>query len=284
MPEDNKKTPHSKIVQTYAEDAVKVIEGDRQGLIKKIIHSEEENEKIKRSLSPESKKNKLFVLLGSILLLLASGTFTFFIVRGSTPPVAVEQEFVPLIFTDKNAIIEVGGLKKEAIEAKVIAEISTADLAKGETEGIYFSLNKKPVGLREFALLLGSSFAPGNNPFIDDNFLLGAVSGETRDFFILLKMRSLGDIFSAMQGWETKMFLDLHGFFGLDIGPANQYFLTKSFEDGIVGNKNARILYNAEGKIVMMYVFADENSVVITDTNEAAGEIMLRLAASRVKQ
>jgi len=34
----------------------------------------------------------------------------------------------------------------------------------------------------------------------------------------------------------------------------------------------------------MMYVFADDNSVVITETIPAAHEIMLRLAASRVKK
>ena len=94
------------------------------------------------------------------------------------------------------------------------------------------------------------------------------------------------------------MFSDLHGFFGVDISPETSYLLTKNFEDGIVGNKNARILYRTseegEGsapsslptanKIVMMYVFADDTSVVIANTDKAAREIMLRLAGSDTKQ
>ena len=61
-------------------------------------------------------------------------------------------------------------------------------------------------------------------------------------------------------------------------------YTAKDFEDGIVQNQNARILYDAEKKIVMMYIFADENSVIITGTESAAREIMLRLASSRVKK
>jgi hypothetical protein len=34
----------------------------------------------------------------------------------------------------------------------------------------------------------------------------------------------------------------------------------------------------------MMYIFADDDSVIITNTEDAAKEIMLRLAASRVKK
>ena len=94
------------------------------------------------------------------------------------------------------------------------------------------------------------------------------------------------------------MFSDLHGFFGVDISPETNYLLTKNFDDGIVGNKNARVLYRtseegegsapsplpAVNKIVVMYVFADETSVVIANTDKAAREVMLRLAGSDTEQ
>jgi len=80
------------------------------------------------------------------------------------------------------------------------------------------------------------------------------------------------------------MFYDLHGFFGIGITSETNYLLTKNFEDGIVENKNARILYDNEGKIILMYVFADDTSVVITDTQETVHEIMLRLASGQIKK
>jgi hypothetical protein len=80
------------------------------------------------------------------------------------------------------------------------------------------------------------------------------------------------------------MFLDLHGFFGVDLLPETKYLLTKNFENGIIENKNARILYDTDKNIVMAYVFADDNSIVITNSENAVREIILRLGASEVKQ
>lgn len=162
-------------------------------------------------------------------------------------------------------------------------------------EGIYLTEDKTILGLRKFIALTRGNFIPGDNTlFVNDNFLLGIVNDQDKsavapamvgkDFFILLKVRSTADIFDALRAWENKMFFDLHGFFGVDISSETNYLLTKNFEDGVVENKNARILYDTDGKIVMMYVFANDNSVVITNTEGAAGEIMLRLGSSQIKK
>ena len=108
------------------------------------------------------------------------------------------------------------------------------------------------------------------------------VSGE--GFFILLKVRETADIFGALRAWEDKILFNLSGFFGINLSSETNYLFTKDFEDGIVNNKNARILYDKDGKIILMYIFADDNSVIITNTENAAREIMLRLTSSKKKQ
>ena len=80
------------------------------------------------------------------------------------------------------------------------------------------------------------------------------------------------------------MLSDLAPFLSVNISRETNYLFTKDFEDGIVNNKNARILYDKNKKAVLMYIFADDNSVIITDTENAAREIMLRLASSKKKQ
>jgi hypothetical protein len=80
------------------------------------------------------------------------------------------------------------------------------------------------------------------------------------------------------------MLSDLHGFLGLNVSADTNYLFTKSFTDGIIGNKNARILSDQTGKTVLMYIFADDNSVIITGSQNAAQEIMLRLASGNVPQ
>lgn len=101
---------------------------------------------------------------------------------------------------------------------------------------------------------------------------------------MLIKVRSMLDAFGSMRAWEEKMFSDLHGFFGITVETANKYLLTKPFDDVVIENKNARVLYDNEGNTVFLYVFADDASIVITDGREAVEELILRLGSSRIRK
>ncbi len=272
-------------VQTLAEDMAKVIESDRGGLIKKIIHGEEEHEKEKNNLSPESTKNRLFMLMGFVFFLLGLATFFFFLHKGEVPTVPVEKQFVPLVFSDASTSLEVVGFKKDEIAQAVRNATTGTEVKVGGVEGVYLVHNKKSVGLREFIALIKGNFVPDKNPLlVNDNFLMGVANTGTNDFFILIKVRSLADIFDSMRAWESKMFADLQGFFGVAISADTKYLLTAPFEDVMVQNKNARVLRDKERGVVLMYVFADDNSVILTQSENAVREIMLRLAASQIKK
>lgn len=284
MEPENKK--QNKVVQTYAGDMAKVIETNEGGLIKKIIHEKQEQQKQTENLSPESRKNKTFMLISIVFVIIAIGSIAFVVIlRQQNSTVAVTPQFVPLIFTDKAKYLEIGGLNKEKIAQAVFNEVNATQVKAGGVEGLYMTENKStPLGLRRFLNLIGANLDQTKIPLVQDNFLMGVVKNNTNDLFFLLKMRSFYDIFPALQSWENKMFYDLHGFFGVEISADTNYLLTKSFEDGIIANKNARILYDKDGKIVLMYVFVDENSVIIANSETVANEVILRLASGTVKK
>jgi hypothetical protein len=284
----------NKIVETYAEDMAEVLKNDREGLVKKMIHGEEEHEKEKKNFSPESSKNKLFMFASFLFISFAFIILFFFLFKKEDNTVVVEKQFTPIIFSDQSIPLEIFGLKKEEIIQAVQNEINTTKVKAGGVEGIYLTENKQIIGLRRFISLTESNFTPGDNTLlVNDNFLMGVVNNESKparpsgaggDFFILLKVHSTADIFNALRAWEGKMFSDLYGFFGVNLSADTNYFLTKDFQDGIVDNKNARIIFDKKGQAVLMYVFADDNSVIITDSQSAAHEIMLRLTSSQKKQ
>ena len=294
---ETEKTTKDEAIETYASDIAKVINsGTEEGLVKKIIHEEEEYEIRKRSLPPEIMKNKIFMWTGIALFVLALAILSFFLFKKDINTVEVEKQFVPLIFNDQSIYLEISGLNKDEIAQIVLNEVNTTKVKSGGIEGIYLTENKQIIGLRKFISFIKGNFTPRNNILlVSDNFLLGVMNNETKDFFILIKTRSTADIFESLRAWENKMFSDLHGFFGVIISPETSYLLARNFDDGIVGNKNARILYRLEevssenpnpgsNKIVMMYIFADEESVIIANTEKVAREIMLRLASSQTKQ
>ena len=289
--EKDKKLEH-KIVETYAGDMAEVLENDREGLVKKIIHGEEKREEEKKNLSPKSKQNRLFMIVGILFIMLALLILSFFFFKTDINTVKIEEQFTPIIFNDQSAFIEVSSLNKEEIAQTILSEINTTKVKEGGIEGIYLTENKKIIGLRRFITLIKSNFIPGDNPiFINDNFLLGAVNIKINPpettrlgFFILLKIRGAADIFDALRLWERKMLSDLAPFLSVNISSETNYLFTKDFEDGIVNNKNARVLYDKNKKAVLMYIFADDNSVIITNTENVAREIMLRMASSKKKQ
>lgn len=282
--EQSKKT-ENKIVQTYAEDMAKVIESDKEGLVKKIIHGEEQHELEKKNLSPMSKQNKILMFLSILLIVLALITLSFFFFRKDINMVEVEKQFVPIIFNDQSVYLEVFGLKKDEIVQTILNQVNTTEVKLGGLEGIYLTENKQIVGLRRFLFLIKSNFIPGDNTlFVNDNFLIGVVNAETKDFFILIKVRSTADIFDSLRAWEGKMLADLQGFLDITMNSDTYYLLNKEFQNDIVENKNSRILYDKDNNIILMYIFADDNSVIITDSKTAAHEVMLRLASSRTKQ
>jgi hypothetical protein len=296
-PEQEKLIPRkadAKLVETYAEDMATAIGDNREGLIKQIIHQEEEDELEKTNASPEVRKNNFFLVAGAFLIVLTVVILGVSSMKKEAATVPVEKQFTPIIFNDSNIFLEVAGLNKEKVLEAFANTVNKASLKNGEVEGIYLTENKKIIGLKRFLEILGTNFViptdlDASVTLVSDNFLTGVVQGEgEKGVFILIKTRSSSDIFPALRTWENKMFLDMHDFVGTELSSVTKYLLIKSFEDTIIENKNARILYEdevgGERGIVMMYVFANDNSVVITNTTEAAREIISRLSAGRIKK
>jgi len=279
-------------VQTYVEDMTKVLASDKEGLIKKLIHEQEKRDDEKRNSAPESQRNKMFLLLGSILLLLAAVAIgAFLILKENIFTIDAKLEFKPIIFTDATGFREIAGFKKDDIADNVSNAVSTTKVSSGQIEGIYLTEDKKIIGLRKLIALTKGSFVPGDEIYISDNFLIGAMNtGDPgnllvkNNLFFLLKVRSFTDTFPLLRNWENKMFFDLHGFFGIALTEENKYLLTQPFTDTVVQNKNARVLYDRDGKIVFFYIFADENSIVITDSETVLSEVMTRLTSSEIKK
>ncbi len=288
----------NKNVETYTTDMVKAIEGDKGGLIKKIIHEEEEHEAEKTNLSPGSKKNRAFMFISITLIVLAFVVLVFLVFfNQKINIVQVVPQASSIIFTDQTEFIPIDNLTKDKIAENILNQVSHSDVKIGGVDGIYLTENKKIIGFSRLTALLKSNLTTDQLGFINDNFLLGAfrnganvnlannlVSSYDKDLFILLKVQSFSSAFPVMQNWETKMLSDLHGFFGIKLSPETNYLFTKNFEDGIVANKNARILRDNNGQIVLMYIFADDNSIIITNSESVVNEVILRLNSSKIKK
>jgi hypothetical protein len=284
MEQEKGNLKQERVIETYAEDMARVIGDDEGGLVKKIIHEQEMKELEKKNVSPVSQKNKVYIFLSALFLTGAFLTFVFLFLQDKRSSVVVEPQFEPIIFNDRNVFLEVIDLPKEKIIESVLTEVNNTPVKPGGVEGIYIIKNKQIIGLRDFMALIKSNLVLPDPTFVSDNFMTGVVNGKTKDFFILIKMRAFQDIFENMRNWENKMFYDLYSFFDIPVNVATKYLITKDFENGVIENKNARILYDKDGKIVFMYVYANDNSLIITNTVDSVRELISRLSGSQIKK
>ncbi|MEI6580770.1 MAG: hypothetical protein WCO07_01215 [bacterium] len=282
---ENENNTKNKNAETYTGDMIKAVDGSEGIYMRKVIEEQEEHEAEIQELSPESQRNKYFMFIGVFLLACSLGALIFLAVfKKEIFTVSVQPEFVPMIYLDEMGFKEIGGLTKDQISQSVSNEVLLTEIKQGGVLGTYFTVDKKIIGLRKFLSLIFANIDQKRMNFVDDNFLIGVTNTENKNLFMLWKIRSMTDVFDVMRSWEEKMFYDLHGFFGINITPDTKYLLTKNFEDGIIQNKNARILRDNDGNIVMMYVFSSDTSLIVTNSELSVHEIMLRLSSSMIKK
>ncbi|MCX6757466.1 MAG: hypothetical protein NTZ44_01110 [Candidatus Nomurabacteria bacterium] len=275
----------SGVTRTYAEDlayAMDHVEGD---LIKKIIKEQEQIGEEQENLSPQSKKNKVLMIVSGVLIL--SAVVLFFLLANFGAKIftiTLKTQSTPLIFADKSQFLPVDGLSKDEIIQKIKSGVSNTIVKNGGIEAIYLTEGQQIVGLKRFIKLIKANVPLEMSDYTTENFMIGAFNGNTKDLFILIKVNSFTDVFPGIKAWENKMFSDIGDLFGTPTNIDTNYLLTKDFEDEVVGNKNARVLNTNDGKPVLKYVFANDTSVIVIANDEAVNEIMLRLSAGQIRK
>ena len=75
-----------------------------------------------------------------------------------------------------------------------------------------------------------------------------------------------------MLSWETNMFFDLQELFNLDFSIEKN-----KFTDELLMNKDVRILKSIEDETLLIYTFADQQTLVIADNAETFRALINRL-------
>lgn len=122
--------------------------------------------------------------------------------------------------------------------------------------------------------------------------------GESRPFFIL-RVDSYERTFAGMLTWEATMLKDLAFMYPAPTPVQPTASTTPSatstqtvtspnifmprFVDEIVENHDTRIVYGADGSVVLLYGYRDKETLIIAGSKEAFAELVARLASSRAR-
>jgi|GEM_PF-5503932 len=270
----NDKDKVTPTVKTYTDDMVRVVEESGGTVVRQVIEAEERVEEEKRN--PEKQKNRIFGILGSVFTIAAVGILFYFSMNSAPEPLPLPEATpgeIEHLKISASTNLEVGGLTKEEVKWAILGASSAISLAPGEIGEIILLEGGEAVGLRHFVAIAGMNLPLSKIDFVEDDFLLGVINWKgTNHTFLLIKSRSFLDIFPALRDWEPKMLEDLSGLFG--IGPA---LPARGFQDGIIKNKNARVLTDEGGQTMIMYVFVNDEFTLLMRSQEAVEEIIARI-------
>ena len=262
-------------------------------------------------------KMNLTILLLSIFLIgggiLASLYIFKLVKRGPVSEVVVEEKIIPY-----NNLITLANVTKATLGSELV-KLSPAGgisvIKMSDANGLLLQKAKDLFNLLEISLpaTLGRT--------LKDEYIIGAISqNEKPSFFLVIVVNDFGGAFSGMLSWEENMAGDLSFFnteaeAGSVINTVSNIAVvsttstasttanaiasstatttivsvkipmkpeTFSWKDVIIKNKDTRALVNQRNQAKIAYTFLDKNTILITNSLSAIGDISSAYASRSV--
>ena len=116
-------------------------------------------------------------------------------------------------------------------------------------------------------------------------YMIGAYTYDTQSPFLILTNTFFQNAFSGMLEWEKSMREDFMPL--IQVSHPNEVStgaLGSSFQDALISNIDVRVLYNDAGETILMYAFADKDTIIITTDKNTLNFILDRLLTVRTIQ
>lgn len=291
-PEENIKTIH-----TYSSDMADAVRQNEVSVIKVALAEQKRHEQealYKQEVAGGTNSSKIFLVIGSIAILLIAGGVLYFVFQKKYSPVAPSAQNVlqqqSLIAYDDHIFLDM----TNATSTTDALGIINGEVEKGvSSSGIKaLFLTRTTTGaseilpLEKFLSVLKVTAPSSLIRSFDTPYLLGLYKGQSRStphLFLLLQTKDFNQSYAGMLGWEKTLLQDLFPLFKIDVTGTRQSLFEKPWKDIVLDNRNARILYDAEGNDVLYYIFINTDSIIITDSQDTIKEIATRLLTKKTK-
>ncbi|MBP6856202.1 MAG: hypothetical protein KBC49_00950, partial [Candidatus Pacebacteria bacterium] len=274
-----------KSIRTYQSDMADAVRMN-EGSVIKIAVAEQERKAREQQVEIKSERvSNVFAIGGVLLALVAIGVLGYSIIATREKEIVVTGTPLnqSLIRNDGTEALVISGKNKQEI-AKEFYEI--ASVLKEKKNGV-FNINpieddttqKTRPTAKDFFTALQTSMPGPLYRSLSDEYMLGSISLEEKGSpFIILKPTSFDYAYSGMLQWEKKMVDDFFILYNINVAGENSYLLSKPFQDSVLKNQDARVLYDNQGQVVMLYLFVNNDDLIIIAKDESAVlEILNRL-------
>lgn len=255
------------------------------------------------SSAPSHLTKKILIAITSIILLGAGGAGGYYLYLQS--PLAPDAPAFQSNGSAYKSIVKPDYQKKldvTALSGKNLASVlnktlqsskaspgSMTELILTEKTTIDEKSQISKISIQKFLAKMGITPPDMLTRSLTPSWMIGSFEGSVSEPFIIVSTDFYQNTYSGMIKWEPSMADDLSGLFiypnstlakenGDGTAPPATYFnIRGNFEDAIVKNKDVRIFKNESGETLLMYVFLDKNTLMITQNESALREAIVRL-------
>lgn len=284
-PEENKTPPVPekkliKALRTYQGDVEEIL-GKKKISKTTILVAEQERKGFTptppRDQVDTRKRNRIFIWSGILLFILGIMTVSAVYYVKSINQVVIEQKTKTIMAFSEESDIPVSGLTRENLIKNILAENKSFSLPLNSV--LYINITNSSstsISSFDFLSLLAPQIPRTLLRSFEDEHMLGILSFDANEPFIILTTKDFATSYSGMLIWERNIISDIGPIFGIN-GTAS----TTTFVDEERQNKDLRVMKDLNGKTMLVYSFIDRNTLVITSTENILAVVVGKYIISK---
>ena len=252
------------------------------------INTEQQSEEIKEE--SDYSKNKIIVFVSLILMIagIVAISAVYFINSKNVASVTPVQELPSLITTEYKDELSASAMAKNKFASTLSVRLNETQIPVNNLYNTYITIgtssDRRLATSAEFIALMDFKMPDIIKRTLLPDFMAGMYSFGKNLPFVILKTSSFENSYAGMLGWETDLQKDFQILFRLPGyekagGILDQLtpMVAKKFEDGVIVNKDVRILRDDNGNMILLYGIVDKETIIITVNDTAFKEIITRL-------
>lgn len=151
--------------------------------------------------------------------------------------------------------------------------------------------NRRLLTTNEFLTLLGWNPTDILVRSLSSEFVFGFHNFKRNEPFLVFKTRAYQTTFAEMLNWENELRLRSYPLFVrtnelLGGGATTTDTLignrNLAFTDAVIKNRDTRALYDRAGNLLLLYTFADQETVILTTNSDTLIEVIKKLLANKM--
>ena len=302
-PEGDKETNSKSLVRTYKSDLETAIATNHLSSINIAIaeseraHSQTETSKEAGSFLSNYSKNKTIIFVSILLIVVGIIGISIIFITGkqNSNSVPQVQELPSLITTEYKEELNINSVPKAKLIMILSNKINSTQITLNNIDNIYLttgtSSGRRLLTSTEFVSLMDFRMPDIMKRSLLQNYMVGMFFFGKDMPFLIFKTSSFDNSYAGMLNWEPNLETDLRSLFRLpgyenlegtlvELAPE----AVKKFEDGVIVNKDVRILKGNDGKIILLYGIIDKQTIIITTTDTVFKEIVARINKEKTLQ